>query len=236
MQRSVQLAVILALIAGFAACDRFPGKPDPSSVKLRPSEVTNFEDLYPLRCAGCHGNDGKMGAARPMNDPLYLAVISDQQLTEIIAHGIENTLMPACVDSSGGALTHRQIDLIVKGMRERWATPEAFKDAKLPSYAVTGTISDKSSAMSRGAKAYRSACSRCHGPDGNGASAGSIVDPVFLSLVSNQALRSAVIFGRPDLGQPDYRTVDPSGPLTPRQIDDIVAWLASHRKRTSPES
>jgi hypothetical protein len=59
---------------------------------------------------------------------------------------------------------------------------------------------------------------------------GSIVDPSFLALVSDQSLRTTVIAGRPDLGKPDWREVVPGHRLTPQQISDLVAWLAGHRQ------
>jgi hypothetical protein len=58
--------------------------------------------------------------------------------------------------------------------------------------------------------------------------AGSIVDGSYLALISDQALRSIVIAGRPDEGMPDWRT-DAAQPLTDQQITDIVAWLSSKR-------
>jgi cytochrome c oxidase cbb3-type subunit 3/ubiquinol-cytochrome c reductase cytochrome c subunit len=57
---------------------------------------------------------------------------------------------------------------------------------------------------------------------------GSIVDPTYLALVSDQYLRSIIIAGRPDQGMPDWRG-DSSQPLTDQQVTDIVAWLGSKR-------
>jgi hypothetical protein len=56
-----------------------------------------------------------------------------------------------------------------------------------------------------------------------------VVDPAYLALVSDQALRSAVIAGRPDLGMPDYRTAAPERPMSAQEIADVVAWLAAQR-------
>jgi cytochrome c oxidase cbb3-type subunit 3/ubiquinol-cytochrome c reductase cytochrome c subunit len=60
-----------------------------------------------------------------------------------------------------------------------------------------------------------------------------INDPVFLALISDQALRRYVITGRPDLGMPDYAGSRPRQPdyhpLTPEQVNDLVALLASWR-------
>jgi hypothetical protein len=56
-----------------------------------------------------------------------------------------------------------------------------------------------------------------------------VVDAAYLALVSDQALRTAVIAGRTDLGMPDWREDIPGQPLTPQQISDVVAWLAARR-------
>jgi cytochrome c oxidase cbb3-type subunit 3 len=58
---------------------------------------------------------------------------------------------------------------------------------------------------------------------------GSIVDPSYLSLMSNQALRSVVVAGRNDLGMPDYRNALRGRVMSHEQIADVVAWLVDHR-------
>jgi mono/diheme cytochrome c family protein len=64
--------------------------------------------------------------------------------------------------------------------------------------------------------------------------AGSVVDPAYLGLVSDQYLRTVVIAGRPDLGMPGFREYVPGKPMTPEEISDVVAWLASHRQSPAP--
>jgi mono/diheme cytochrome c family protein len=78
---------------------------------------------------------------------------------------------------------------------------------------------------------YAASCAGCHGAEGRGGSKGGpVVDPAYLALVSDQALRTAVIAGRTDLGMPDWRGDAAGRPLTPQQISDVVAWLASQRR------
>ena len=55
-----------------------------------------------------------------------------------------------------------------------------------------------------------------------------MVNPDSLDLVTDQALRSAVLFGRPDLGMPPWQAGSGDAP-GPRQVSDVVAWLAAHR-------
>ena len=83
----------------------------------------------------------------------------------------------------------------------------------------------------RGAVAYRSYCAQCHGADGGGgAKGGSVIDPAYLALVSEQALRTVVIVGRADLGKPDWRANIAGRPMSPQEISDVVAWLVSQRE------
>ena len=215
----------LVTLLVFSGCDRLPGRPRPEDRPVLPAQVRAFDDLYGQNCAGCHGADGRLGAARPLNDPLYLALIDDASLRQIIAAGVPGTAMPGFAKRSGGFLTDEQVDALMREMRWRWGRPEQFKALALPTYAAApGDIA-------RGREAYAVFCASCHGADGRGTpKGGSVIDRAYLSLVSDQALRSAVIAGRPDLGMPDFRTVVPSRPMSSQEISDVVAWMAAGRR------
>jgi cytochrome c oxidase cbb3-type subunit 3/ubiquinol-cytochrome c reductase cytochrome c subunit len=62
-----------------------------------------------------------------------------------------------------------------------------------------------------------------------GGSAGAITNPSFLALYNDQALRTLIIAGRPDLGHPGWRDYPHKPPLDAAQVSDIVAWLAAQR-------
>jgi len=51
-------------------------------------------------------------------------------------------------------------------------------------------------------------------------------------LVSDQALRSIVVAGRPDIGHPDWRNDKPGSPLSAQNVTDIVTYLGSLRSLT----
>lgn len=188
-----------------------------------------FDKLYGRNCAGCHGKDGRLGASRPLNDPIYLALVPADRLRKIISDGVRDTSMPAFGTRAGGNLSDSQIDALTKGMLARWGRPDSVKGLTLPPYEVETKRSEAE--REHGAVVYANACARCHGPDGKGGpKAGSIVDPSFLALVSDQSLRTTVIAGRPDLGKPDWREDIPGQPLTPQEISDLVAWLAGQRR------
>ena len=239
LQINFWLVFIVALLSLMGCNVRLPGKPTEAERWRAPEDVSDFNELYTTNCAGCHGNGGKLGAARPLNDSLYLSFVPDDALRQVISQGQRGTNMPAFSQNSGGVLTERQIELLVSGMRTAWSKPDQFKDIRIPSYSTiampAGTVfnhvSDEASgSASAGASAYQTYCARCHGPDGAGGSAGSIVDANFLNLVSDQGLRTTVVVGRSDLGKPDWRSNFAGHPMSSQEIDAVVAWLAAHRK------
>jgi mono/diheme cytochrome c family protein len=219
----------LPLLVGLTAltllgCDRLPGRPNPDQRPMLPSQVRAFGELYEQNCSGCHGADGRLGPARPLNDPLYLALVDDDTLRGIIGLGVARTAMPGFSQKGGGFLTDDQVDVLIREMRWRWGRPEQFKDVALPPFRGAGGD------PARGREAYGVYCASCHGPDGRGtAKGGSVVDRAYVALVSDQALRSTVIAGRPDLGMPDYRKAAPGRAMSPQEITDVVAWMAGHR-------
>jgi mono/diheme cytochrome c family protein len=186
----------------------------------------NFSVLYGQNCAGCHGVDGKGGAATALANPVFLAIADDKVIRNISANGVHGTPMPAFAQSAGGMLADRQIDSLVRGIRS-WAKSDALGNTKPPPYAKE----DPGDAQ-RGADAYRTYCSSCHGIDGRGGStASSIVDGSYLALTSDQQLRTIVIAGRPELGAPDWRSDAEGRPMSAQEITDVVAWLSSQRPK-----
>ena len=191
---------------------------------VMPDQVTDFAVLYKANCSGCHGENGSTGAARPLNDPLFLAVIGKQTLRDVIANGVPKTAMPAFAKNGGGDLTDQQIGILADQIEARWSRPQEFGAIALPPYGAE--LGDPKA----GVAVFHAYCASCHGEEGRGgAKPGSIVDPSFLALASDQSLRTTVIAGRSDEGSPDYRNTAPGRPMAPKEISDVVAWLSSHR-------
>jgi len=186
---------------------------------------TEFDILYETNCAGCHGVDGKGDAARGLADPVFLRIADDPTLRRVTASGVPGTAMPAFAKTAGGPLSGEQIDALVSGMRGRWTGAAGDNDVNPPPYA-TSTDGDPT----RGSETFATFCSKCHGANGRGGAGGSsIVDASYLSLVSDQSLRTTVIAGRPDLGAPDWRSNVPGRPMSSAEVSDVVAWLAAKR-------
>ena len=230
MLRCATLLLLLA-VALLAACDWMPGRPIRAEAPKPESEVHEFDPLWSNYCSGCHGADGRFGPARPLNDPVYMSIASDDYLRKVIVNGVSGTMMPPMATSQGGPMTDQQVDDIVNGMRQAWGTDASAKGAP--------PLQGKPGNAANGLVVFATHCATCHGAHGRGTpTAGSVVDNAFLAMTSDQALRSAIICGRLDLGMPDWRgqvgtrTIAASqlaSPLTNKQIDDLVAWLTSHR-------
>jgi mono/diheme cytochrome c family protein len=219
-----RVAVLAVSLAFTAAC----GARNPADAPVTPPDrVTDFNSLYAQNCSGCHGPDGKGGAAIGLGDPVYLAFADAATIRRVTADGVAGTSMPAFAQHSGGMLTDAQIDVIVGGIRTRWAKPDITRDVGAPPYAAQSPGDPK-----RGAYVYAAYCSSCHGAEGHGGPrASSVTDGSYLALVSDQYLRTNVLAGRPELGAPDWRGDVPGKPMAAVDISDVVAWLAAQREQ-----
>src|ERR1700683_5383125 len=223
--RLLMLGAVSLFALDVCGCANAPGRPTQGDIPIAPREIADFNLLYGANCAGCHGADGKGGAAIAIADPVYLAIVDDATLRRVTSNGIKGTSMTAFAQSAGGMLTDKQIDTIASGIREHWSKADALQGAVPPPYSQA-----EPGDSSRGAEVYATNCQSCHGIGGRGGQrASSIVDGSFLALLSDQELRTIVIVGRPELGAPDWRGDVPGKPLSAEDVSDVVAWLASQR-------
>lgn len=222
------LGITFLLLAATVNCTPH-GKPTPADIVRRPSDLLDPVVLYNQNCAGCHGADGNKGPAPPIGDPVYLAIVDDQTLRDTVSKGRPGTPMSAFAQSEGGMLTAKQVDAIVQGIRQRWGKPGVLQGISAPPYAAKS-----SGNVQQGAADFNTFCASCHGADGKGtAKVGSIVNPSYLSLITDQGLRTIVIVGRPDFDAPDWRGNVPGHPMSDQQITDVVAWLSAQRPATA---
>jgi cytochrome c oxidase cbb3-type subunit 3 len=218
---------VLILLVTLSSC----GSPDRNVVEppaVRPSDVADFGVLYKQNCSGCHGIDGQGALTVAIGNPEYLAIADSDTIRRVIERGRPGTAMPAFAQSAGGQLTEAQVDILVRGIRERWAQPAALGSDQPPPYAASQTGD-----AARGQNVFTTYCSSCHGADGRGGRGGSIVDSSYLALVSDQHLRTVTIVGIPALGAPDWRGDVPGKPMSDADVTDVVAWLAAQRQPLS---
>lgn len=228
--------IVTGLCLAATGCDWMPGKPTaPQIERGNSAAIHGFANLWGTNCQGCHGADGIWGPARPLNDPLFQSLVTDEWLIGTVSDGVAGTLMPPHSIANGGRLTDAQIREIISGMRARWTgTPPAYATTSPAIINVSGGSGD----IARGLATFNTWCSPCHGKNGIGALAGSPIDSSFLALASDQMIRATIVCGRPDVGMPDWQgnlngkpvpQREGLAPLTNTQIEDLMAWITSHR-------
>jgi mono/diheme cytochrome c family protein len=213
----MKYALILVGVLALSSCET-PGYRAAQERVIRPGEIANFEVLYAQNCSACHGPKGEGALTAGIGNPAYLAIADDSTIRETIAKGRRGTPMSAFARSEGGMLTDAQIGILVAGLRQRAGHDPAGNP---PPYAST-----QAGDSAHGRQVFTESCARCHG-------AGNIDNPSYLSLVTDQHLRTVIIVGMPNFGMPDWRGY--SKPLSDAEITDLVAWLAAQRQSFSAE-
>jgi cytochrome c oxidase cbb3-type subunit III len=231
-------ASLALLLFGSSGCD-LPGRPGAADRSPSARNERSFDVLFRRNCAGCHGALGKLGPAPPLNDKLFLALISDDELKQVIYEGRPGTLMPAFAADKGGSMTAEQVFLLAEGIRSRWGSIEDVP-VETPPYHPEARQPDRSAAIEGGLRVFARACASCHGDRGQGGTyagepdgkpVGAVNVPEFLALMSDQALRRLIITGRSDLGMPNSNEGQgrPEGykPLTSHEVTELVSLLAA---------
>jgi mono/diheme cytochrome c family protein len=191
LQRWQLLPLLAALAVG---CDP-PGKPSEADRPVPADEVADFDALYKRHCAGCHGADGRLGPAPPLNDPLFLAIVPDAELLRVIREGRavtpgQKSPMPAFALGGGSSLspaqakvwaelkeerhaaprqqsplTTAQVQALAEGIKKRWGPP-ASPAVSVPPYLLPAGIS--AGKKKEGERVFARACAGCHSKEGEG--------------------------------------------------------------------
>jgi mono/diheme cytochrome c family protein len=219
----VRTWVLLVMTALLAACDSLPGKPTEADRTVAAGAGRRFRHALRAELLGLpwqgRAPRRRASAERPS--------LSDDRGAR--AHGAgHGERRPRHDDagfaaSAGGMLADDQVGIIVDGMISTWGARNLQPSDFPPYTALAPGIAGS------GESVYAARCASCHGADGTGGPrGGSVVDGAYLGLVSDQALRLAVICGRIDLGMPDWRAGGQT-PMSEQEISDVVAWMVSKR-------
>ena len=170
------------------------------------------EALYNKYCALCHAEGGKGYAsdnANALSNIDFLASVSDSFLRLAIYRGRPGTPMAAYSKSFGGPLSGEDVELIIAYLRSH----QSGGAVKVDHLVVQGNAAS-------GKVIYDERCAGCHGDKGQGSTAPSVSNPLFLASASDGFIRFAIERGRRDTPMPAYAEL-----LSPAEIDDVTRYI-----------
>ncbi len=210
---------------GFAPLVPFTTDPDPgllAQVGTLPDGATLQAaiQLFAANCIACHGADGLGTAIAPaLNDPLVREKAADE-LTRTITLGSPGTLMAGWQN----ALTAEEIDALIT-LVQRWDEVPA---GILPAPNLPIPTTEESIAL--GSQLFAQNCSRCHGPEGQGAQRAPALNvKSFLTDTSDLAIQQIITQGVPGAAMPVW-----GDRMTEAEIQAIVGFVRQW-EATAPE-
>ena len=234
LEHSWACALLLSAFSiWMTGCD-FPGRPDPKHRPVPADQVLDFAILFSQNCAGCHGADGTLGPAPPLNDSLFRSIVPESTLTELLKQGRKNSLMPAFAKENGGSLTEAQIQVLVyeikgvpyrliskseipasveivpegNGVEPKWGLPKE-PPSGVPNYVgradQAGSVNSNNGNEQAGKAVFDRACSVCHGDDGQGMEMGDTISNTINDPIFLALCSDQVLRRYIITGRPDLR-------------------------------
>jgi cbb3-type cytochrome c oxidase subunit III len=185
--------------------------------------ATDGATLFGTFCAACHGPKG--GGMRypgsppfPANgNPDFLAVASDEFLTQTIVHGRPGRRMPAWGEQEGG-LRPEEISALVAHLRRLGGVEAPPPDPRGPRWV-------KADAKT-GEQIYVRLCAGCHGTKGEGIDAPALNNQALLNNATDTYLVETIGRGRRATAMPAFREAALTHPvLSDRELEAIVAFI-----------
>ena len=177
---------------------------------------------YQRYCSLCHGMDREGYAndhAPSLRSGSLLAPGNDLFMFRSIAYGRPGTPMAAYREESGGPMSNRDIDHLVKWLYEQTGADPRYDEngdsARLPYDRIAGDAA-------LGAQVYARECAMCHGASGEGGTGTQLANQVFLIFASDQLIKRTIENGREDTPMPAFRDQ-----LSSDEIDGVTAFLRS---------
>jgi cytochrome c oxidase cbb3-type subunit 3 len=233
MAKSIALGALMVASLFITACDKpadsakqTPQKPVATKVAeeappvIDPKLASEGQQLYEQNCIFCHQADaiGRPGTAPSLTNPEFLSLASNKFLLGTIRDARVGTGMPPYAH-----LGQKNIEAIIAYLRDH------------------ATLTDRSAAVDAqpttqgdprlGKLWFDQLCLTCHGPSGDGYSAGGTGTAIgkagFLSKVSDGFIRTTIKEGRSNTRMLGFSGAGPAqmADLSEREIDDIIAYL-----------
>lgn len=232
MAKSIALSALIVGSLFITACDKpadstkqTQQKPVATKVAeappvIDPKLASEGKRLYEQNCIFCHQADaiGKPGTAPSLTNPEFLSVASNKFLLSTIRDGRVGTGMPPY-----SHMGKESIESIVAYLRSH----ATLTDRSAAVDAQPATQGDPSKGKIR----FDELCLTCHGPNGDGYSAGGTGTAIgkagFLSKASDGFIRTTIKDGRSNTRMLGFSGAGPTqmADLSESEIDDIIAYL-----------
>jgi cytochrome c oxidase cbb3-type subunit 3 len=185
--------------------------------------ATDGATLFGTFCSACHGAKGE-GMRYPGSLPFpangqpdFLAVASDEFLTQTILHGRPGRRMPAWGEHEGG-LRPEEISALVAHLRQLSGVSAPAPDRRGPRWVKADP--------KIGEQSYARLCAGCHGKQGEGIEAPALNNKVLLETATDTYLVETIGRGRRGTAMPAFREPALTHPaLAEGQIEAIVAFI-----------
>jgi mono/diheme cytochrome c family protein len=196
--------------------------------------ATDGLTLFGTFCAACHGASGG-GMRYPGSPPFpaianpdFLAVASDEFLTQTIERGRPGRRMPTWGEQEGG-LRPEEIASLIARLRELSGTAAPPPDPKGPRWIQADAT--------LGEQLYARLCAGCHGKNGEGTDAPALNNQVLLSSATDTYLVETIGRGRRGTAMPAFREAALTHPaLTEPEIEAIAAFIRQWEAKGSEPS
>lgn len=187
---------------------------------LSTSQAEAAAENYQRYCALCHGADRAGYAndhAPSLRSSALMAPGNDLLMFRSIAYGRPGTPMAAYREESGGPMSNREINHIVKWLYQQVDTDPRYDENGDSMRLVYDRIPGDATL---GADVYARECASCHGANGEGGTGTQLANQVFLIFASDQFIKRTIETGRDGTPMPAFKDR-----LSADDIDNVTAFL-----------
>jgi cytochrome c oxidase cbb3-type subunit 3 len=178
--------------------------------------------IFGAFCTGCHGGKGQ-GRRAPgritfpaIASPDFLALVSDEVLTNTVIQGRPGRKMPAWGEKDGG-LRIAEIKAAIAFLRQ--LSGVGMRPDPKPARWISGNIIG-------GKRLYESACASCHGQNGIGGEGPALNNRVLLANATDTYFVETISRGRQGTTMEGFLNPSPARPtLSSEEIQEVIAYI-----------
>ena len=179
--------IILAIIPIYSLVE--PSSQESLLEEFYTDAVLTSTDIYAQNCAVCHGAAGEGIGDTPALNSEAIQLMSENDLSKVIARGRENTIMAAWAAEEGGIFSNPQIsDLVIFMQQANWEyvetrvtelglTPPEVIEMEVSEEMLSSLASlEGGETLTAGLQIYADNCAACHGANGAGTTIAPAID------------------------------------------------------------